>query len=90
MFGSIVDGVRAVLRYGEGKYSLAPERNASAALPVQKACVGSIAQVRCQITHLLVWCAVDQRSKNPRTLAKKSKGRRKFWGLVCKPIGIVK
>lgn len=90
MFGSFVDGVRAILRCGEGKHSPAPERNASAALPVRKACIGGIAQVRCQIIHLLVWCAVDQRSKTPRALAKMPKSRSKFWGFVCKPIGIVK
>ncbi|RAK91619.1 hypothetical protein BO79DRAFT_279857 [Aspergillus costaricaensis CBS 115574] len=90
MLGSFVDGVRAILHCGEGKHSPAPERTASAALPVRKACIGGIAQVRCQITHLLVWCAIDQRSKTPRALAKKPKSCRRYWGFVCKPIGIVK
>ncbi|RAH62086.1 hypothetical protein BO85DRAFT_501748 [Aspergillus piperis CBS 112811] len=44
IFGSFVDGVRAILRCGEGKHTPAPERNVSAALPVRKACIGGIAQ----------------------------------------------
>ncbi|KAE8154296.1 hypothetical protein BDV25DRAFT_172355 [Aspergillus avenaceus] len=66
MFGAFVDAMRSTRRCGEGRPSPVTDLKASAARPMQKACIGDLAQVRCQIVHLLVWCAIDKQSAAPR------------------------
>ncbi|KXG50364.1 uncharacterized protein PGRI_068550 [Penicillium griseofulvum] len=66
-FGNFVDGVRTILRCGEGRHDPLSRMDNPGALPTRKACIGKLAQVRCQIIHLLVWCALDSQSDKPRT-----------------------